>query len=126
MFIYPQYAPCSLFASSLTFFHGLIGNFNSSFLFLLSTAQTIARIVSHIFPHNMTEHKYHFDVKMACSGCSNAVNRVLKKLDDVKNIDISLKDQSVDVVTDEKLTFDQVKAVIAKTGKEITGGKVVA
>jgi copper chaperone CopZ len=29
----------------------------------------------------MAEHKYHFDVAMSCSGCSGAIDRVLKKMD---------------------------------------------
>lgn len=29
----------------------------------------------------MSEHHYKFNVKMTCSGCSGAVERVLKKLD---------------------------------------------
>jgi len=27
----------------------------------------------------MSEHNYHFDVKMTCGGCSGAIERVLKK-----------------------------------------------
>ncbi|CAH2445796.1 Cytosolic copper metallochaperone [Komagataella phaffii CBS 7435] len=73
----------------------------------------------------MSDHKYHFDVKMSCSGCSNAVNRVLNKLDGVKNVDISLEKQTVDVVTSNALGYDTVLQTISKTGKQVIGGNVV-
>lgn len=69
--------------------------------------------------------KFHFDVSMSCSGCSNAVNRVLTKLDGVEKIDISLEKQTVDVETKSSLDFDTVYQAIAKTGKTINKGVVV-
>lgn len=60
------------------------------------------------------------------SGCSNAVNRVLTKLEGVKNIDISLEKQTVDVKTVNGLSYDTVLEKIKKTGKEVKGGSVVA
>ncbi|GME67033.1 unnamed protein product [[Candida] boidinii] len=74
----------------------------------------------------MSDHQYHFDVAMSCSGCSNAVNRVLTKLEGVKNIDISLEKQTVDVKTVNGLSYDTVLEKIKKTGKEVKGGSVVA
>lgn len=59
-------------------------------------------------------------------GCSNAVNRVLTKLEGVKNIDISLEKQTVDVTTVNGLSYDTVLEKIKKTGKEVKGGSVVA
>ncbi|ABN65009.1 antioxidant and copper/iron homeostasis protein [Scheffersomyces stipitis CBS 6054] len=73
----------------------------------------------------MSGHKYHFDVSMSCSGCSGAVDRVLKKLDGVSDIDISLEKQTVDVTTTDALDFDTVYNTIAKTGKKINDGKVI-
>lgn len=70
-------------------------------------------------------HKYQFDVTMSCSGCSNAVNRVLTKLDGVQNVDISLEKQSVDVTTASSLDYDTVYNTIAKTGKKINSGKTI-
>ena len=70
-------------------------------------------------------HKYHFDVSMSCSGCSNAVNRVLTKLDGVDNIDISLEKQTVDVTNSDSLDYDTVYQTISKTGKKVNDGKVV-
>lgn len=69
-------------------------------------------------------HQYHFDVKMSCSGCSNAVNKALSRKSEISNIDISLEKQSVDVTT--TLPYDDVLAAIKKTGKEVLGGNVVA
>lgn len=70
-------------------------------------------------------HKYHFNVTMTCSGCSNAVNRVLTKLDGVQDVNISLEDQTVDVTTSDSLDYDTVHNTIAKTGKKVNDGKVL-
>ncbi|CUM68524.1 uncharacterized protein PRCAT00006250001 [Priceomyces carsonii] len=72
----------------------------------------------------MSTHKYHFDVSMSCSGCSGAVDRVLKRLDGVSDIDISLEKQTVDVTT-KGVDYDTVYNAIAKTGKTINSGNVV-
>ncbi|KAL1922973.1 uncharacterized protein VTP21DRAFT_9349 [Calcarisporiella thermophila] len=65
----------------------------------------------------MTE-TYKFDVAMSCSGCSGAVERALKRLDGIENIDISLEKQEV-VVKASTATRDQVFNAIKKTGKEV-------
>ncbi|KAG7195700.1 ATX1 antioxidant protein 1 [Scheffersomyces spartinae] len=54
---------------------------------------------------------------MACSG-------VLNKLDGVQKVDISLDEQTVDVYS--SLDYNTVESTIAKTGKKINSGKVVA
>ncbi|RLV95508.1 Metal homeostasis factor ATX1 [Spathaspora sp. JA1] len=71
----------------------------------------------------MSDHLYHFNVAMSCSGCSGAVDRVLQRLDGVSKIDISLEKQTVDVITN--LDYDQIYNTIAKTGKKINTGNVV-
>ncbi|CAR28977.1 ZYRO0F16324p [Zygosaccharomyces rouxii] len=72
----------------------------------------------------MSESHYHFNVVMSCQGCSNAINRVLTKLEpDVSKIDISLEKQTVDVYS--KLPYETIHDKIAKTGKEIKSGEVV-
>jgi copper chaperone len=71
----------------------------------------------------MSDNHYLFDVKMSCSGCSNAINRVLSKKEENKKIDISLENQTVDVIT--SLPYEDVLAAIKKTGKEVIGGKVL-
>ncbi|KAL0073289.1 hypothetical protein F4703DRAFT_1936975 [Phycomyces blakesleeanus] len=55
---------------------------------------------------------------MTCSGCSNAVNRALSRLEGVEKVDISLEKQEV-VVEASTLTREQVLAAIKKTGKEV-------
>lgn len=72
----------------------------------------------------MSGHKYHFDVSMSCSGCSGAIERVLKRLDGVENYNVSLENQTVDVETKDSIDFDTVYQTIAKTGKTINKGSV--
>jgi len=73
----------------------------------------------------MSEHTYDFEVKMTCGGCSGAVTRVLKKLEGVKEFDVSLETQKVHVVAAPELQYDTVYETIKKTGKEIISGKEV-
>jgi len=72
----------------------------------------------------MSEHKYKFNVTMACGGCSGAVERVIKKLDGVKSYEVSLEKQSAEIVTaDDGLDYNTVLSTIKKTGKKVTGGE---
>jgi len=74
----------------------------------------------------MTEpqHHYEFNVKMACSGCSGAIQRVLSKTEGVKEVEISLDDQTVKVTAGD-ISYGDVYEKIRKTGKEILSGKEV-
>ncbi|KAI5476935.1 iron/copper transporter Atx1 [Pseudohyphozyma bogoriensis] len=72
----------------------------------------------------MSDATYKFNVVMTCSGCSGAVDRVLKKTEGVSSYDISLEKQEV-VVNTSVLDFDTVQAKIAKTGKKVVSGEVV-
>jgi copper chaperone len=58
--------------------------------------------------------------------CSNAVNRVLNRLDGVKDVQISLPEQSVKVKAGDNVTYDKVLETIKKTGKTVNDGKTVA
>ncbi|XP_028401516.1 copper transport protein ATOX1-like [Dendronephthya gigantea] len=60
--------------------------------------------------------KHEFEVEMTCSGCSGAVERVLKKREDVKDISIDMDKQRVYVTSDA--SADDLLAVIKKTGKK--------
>jgi len=72
----------------------------------------------------MSEHTYQFNVAMSCSGCSGAVERVLKKLDGVKSFDVDLKGQTAEVITaDDSLEYNTVLSTIQKTGKKVNSGK---
>ncbi|EMD38385.1 hypothetical protein CERSUDRAFT_48050, partial [Gelatoporia subvermispora B] len=69
-----------------------------------------------------SEHTYKFNVKasaalMTCSGCSGAVDRVLKKTEGVSSYDISLETQ--EVVVKGTVPFEEVLERIKKTGKEV-------
>lgn len=68
---------------------------------------------------------YEFGVAMSCSGCQNAVNRVLGRLDGVKKADVSLEKQTALVETDDSLDYQKVHDTIAKTGKKINYGKTL-
>jgi len=61
---------------------------------------------------------YTFIVQMNCSGCSGAIERALRKLNTVTNVEISLKDQTVKVYgnTDIDVLFETIQ----KTGKHIS------
>ncbi|EGN95940.1 hypothetical protein SERLA73DRAFT_185373 [Serpula lacrymans var. lacrymans S7.3] len=71
----------------------------------------------------MADHTYKFNVKMSCSGCSGAVERVLKKLDGVSSYDISLANQ--EVIVKGSASYDTVLEKIKKTGKEVISGETV-
>lgn len=61
---------------------------------------------------------------MTCSGCSGAIDRVLKKTEGVTSHDITLEKQ--EVLVKATIPYDDVLAKIKKTGKEVKGGQVVA
>lgn len=54
------------------------------------------------------------------------MDRVLKRLEGVENIDISLDSQLVNVKTADSLDYDKVLQTIKKTGKEVREGKVIS
>ncbi|KKK24936.1 hypothetical protein P175DRAFT_0498920 [Aspergillus ochraceoroseus IBT 24754] len=70
----------------------------------------------------MSDHTYKFNISMSCSGCSGAVERVLKKLDGVKSFDVSLESQTASVVTDPSVSYETVLEKIKKTGKTVNSG----
>lgn len=60
---------------------------------------------------------------MSCSGCSGAVTRALQRLDGDNKIDVSLENQTVEVITDKD--YDTIYNTIAKTGKKINDGRII-
>jgi copper chaperone len=70
-------------------------------------------------------HKYEFDVKMTCGGCSGAIERVLEraKTEGVNTYNVDLGTQKVDVTG--TISYDDLLAKIKKTGKEVRSGKTV-
>ncbi|KIV88484.1 hypothetical protein B0A52_08538 [Exophiala mesophila] len=71
----------------------------------------------------MSDHHYKFNVSMSCGGCSGAVERVLKKLDGVKEYNVSLETQTADVTTEAALDYATVLEKIKKTGKTVNSGE---
>ncbi|KAJ7285796.1 hypothetical protein C8J57DRAFT_1285825 [Mycena rebaudengoi] len=71
------------------------------------------------------EHKYKFDVKMTCSGCSGAVTRVLEKAksDGVSEFSVDLDTQ--EVLVTGTMPYEDVLARIKKTGKEVRSGETL-
>ncbi|KIO18133.1 hypothetical protein M407DRAFT_246563 [Tulasnella calospora MUT 4182] len=72
-------------------------------------------------------HKYKFDVKMTCSGCSGAVNRVLKKAQDDN---LGITEYNVDLPSETVLVtgtipYDDLLEKIKKTGKEVRSGETL-
>ncbi|KNC96334.1 uncharacterized protein SPPG_09526 [Spizellomyces punctatus DAOM BR117] len=65
----------------------------------------------------MTEQTYKFKVGMSCSGCSGAVDRILKKTQGVSSYDISLENQTV--VVKSTLSQNEVFEAIKKSGKPV-------
>ncbi|XP_070554172.1 copper transport protein ATOX1-like [Ptychodera flava] len=63
----------------------------------------------------MASKTHEFQVEMTCEGCSGAVNRVLKKLDGVDDIQIDMEAQKVYVAS--TLSADVLLETIKKTGK---------
>lgn len=64
-----------------------------------------------------------FDVGMTCEGCSNAVTRVLKKIDGVTTIDCSVADKTVVVTHEESVTpafmLEKLQKWSAASGKPV-------
>ncbi|KAI8980501.1 heavy metal-associated domain-containing protein [Pilobolus umbonatus] len=61
--------------------------------------------------------QYTFEVEMSCSGCSNAVNKALSRVEGVESVDISLEKQQVVVTT--QLPRETILETIKKTGKNV-------
>jgi len=68
-------------------------------------------------------HTYKFNVAMSCSGCSGAVDRVLKKLEGIKSYDVSLATQSATVIAGPTLSYETVLKTISNTGKKVNSGE---
>jgi len=75
-----------------------------------------------------TEHRYKFDVKMTCGGCSGAVTRALNK---AKTDGAGVNDFTVDLAKQEVLVngtigYDDLLTKLQKTGKEVRSGETLA
>ncbi|KAG9046738.1 Cytosolic copper metallochaperone [Tulasnella sp. UAMH 9824] len=75
-------------------------------------------------------HKYKFNVKMTCAGCSGAVNRALKKAQDSDPDQKLISEYSVDLPNETVLVtgtipYDDLLEKIKKTGKEVRSGETL-
>ncbi|WRT69486.1 uncharacterized protein IL334_006472 [Kwoniella shivajii] len=83
-------------------------------------------IINSIPGSKPTAPAYSYNVKMTCTGCSGAVNRVLGKNIQFPNAyHISLPTQQVLIWGPSLPPFEEVTAKIAKTGKVINSQEVV-
>lgn len=76
---------------------------------------------------DMSNQAYSLDVEMTCSGCSNAVNRVLEKAKcqcNVAEYTVDLATKRVHVVSSLPLT--EIVKIIEKTGKKVTNASIDA
>ncbi|KAJ7109413.1 hypothetical protein C8R44DRAFT_802440 [Mycena epipterygia] len=74
------------------------------------------------------EHKYKFDVKMTCSGCSGAITRVLEKTKQAEDggvSDFSVNLETQEVLVTGSIPYEDLLAKIKKTGKEVRSGETV-
>ncbi|KIY70122.1 hypothetical protein CYLTODRAFT_488384 [Cylindrobasidium torrendii FP15055 ss-10] len=75
----------------------------------------------------MASQSYKFDVKMTCSGCSNAVTRVLTKAQNEGGVDeFTVNLDTQEVLVKGTLPYDDVLARIQKTGKEVRSGETLS
>lgn len=65
---------------------------------------------------------YHFAITMTCSGCSGAIDRVLKRIDGLSSYQVDLSQQTADVYTDS-VPYETVLEKIKKTGKTIVSAQ---
>ncbi|KAJ7582670.1 copper chaperone taha [Mycena floridula] len=66
------------------------------------------------------ENSYKLDVKMTCTGCSGAIDRVLKKAKEageVTEYSVNLDTQAV--IVKGPISLEDLQVKIGKTGKEI-------
>ncbi|KAL8808054.1 MAG: hypothetical protein Q9182_000332 [Xanthomendoza sp. 2 TL-2023] len=68
-------------------------------------------------------HHYKFNIEMSCTGCSGAIDRVLKRLEGVQRYEVSFESKTADVYADEGLAYETVLEKIKKTGKTVKTGQ---
>lgn len=71
-------------------------------------------------------HKYHFDIEITCGGCVKLVEKSLAPLEgSIIDKSISTDTKSVDITTNDNVTYDQVYEALSKSHKKIHGGSTV-
>lgn len=64
-------------------------------------------------------------VGLTASGCASAVRAAVTALPDVQSVGTSVEKQKVNIIVANDITFDQMKLVIQKTGKQVKGGRII-
>lgn len=64
---------------------------------------------------------FEFDVAMSCGGCKGAIDRVLGKLEGIRdfNVDLATQKATINILPESTLSFKDVHDKISKTGKKI-------
>ncbi|KAL7560698.1 hypothetical protein ACA910_021432 [Epithemia clementina (nom. ined.)] len=57
-----------------------------------------------------------FNVGMTCEGCSNAVKRILKKIEGVQSVDADLEGKTVTVEADPSVSPESMLEALKKWG----------
>ncbi|CAF1376386.1 unnamed protein product, partial [Didymodactylos carnosus] len=70
-----------------------------------------------IYKIKMAEQTHVFQVEMTCSGCSGAVERILKKTPDIISSKIDLENKKVEVTTTKSQS--EMEEILKKSGKEV-------
>lgn len=69
---------------------------------------------------------HHLKAEMACTGCSNAITKILKKFDNVENVDCDLDAQKVTVTgkdLDAKAMLEKLEKWGSAAGKKVELGQ---
>ncbi|CAD6208639.1 GSCOCG00010617001-RA-CDS [Cotesia congregata] len=66
----------------------------------------------------MASKVHEFTVEMTCEGCSNAVERVLKRKEGIESFNVDLPEKKVFVTSG--LPSDEILECLKKTGKPVT------
>ncbi|KAJ5958721.1 Heavy metal-associated domain HMA [Penicillium vulpinum] len=72
----------------------------------------------------MSDRQYKFNVQMGCDGCSNAVKETVEALSGVKNLIISIEEQTLSVMAKPSLSYETVLEAIKAKGKNVHSGEM--
>lgn len=59
---------------------------------------------------------------MTCEGCANVVNRLLSKVESVKNVEVDLSQKQVALETDQPLRLEDLSNALKSSPYEISSG----
>jgi copper chaperone CopZ len=59
---------------------------------------------------------------MTCAGCANVVNKLLSKVESVKNVTVDLSEKEVAIETDEPLRLEELSKALKSSPYQISAG----